>query len=102
MSLYDNPPNTEAKATAARLLKDAIALVPSILAEWRNAMDALWDGDTAAILAEFGTRGLDAFLDSSATVAFLEHFSPGCTADRISKIRAYTIQQDGTVTLDPA
>ena len=74
-----------------------------LLRAWENAMQTLWGNPdkTAGILAALGTDAARQFQLSSATVAYLETLSEGCTAKGLALItRQFTIHQDGTVTLN--
>jgi len=55
---------------------------------------------SATKLAEMGTNARGMVSTHTACVAFLESFSPGCTAERGAAMPAYTLHEDGTVTLD--
>ena len=98
MSLITNPPSN-APAIALKIMSIPSEKFSEQLATWREGMDLLWDGDTEAILEAFGTRGAEVFATSNIAVTYLENLVPGCTADRIAKVRPYTIAENGVVTL---
>lgn len=72
----------------------------TLLASWQKSIDLVWDSEhTAEILKEMGTNAERIFDISTKTIMFLESVDPGCTTDRITKIRAHFFHDDGTVTL---
>ena len=102
MSLVTYTPHvvTAAEAIASDLKAKPRKTFLTFLADWEDGISQLWDGDTAGILAALGTSAEDLFTDSNAAIAFLETQLPGSTDAGVAKIRAFTINQDGSVTLD--
>jgi hypothetical protein len=90
----------QAKQIAAEVMYDSVSAHAPLLVSWRTNIDRVWDApEPALVLAEFGTKAVEIFGKSNATVAFLEALQPGCTADRLAKVLHCTVHEDGTVTL---
>ena len=101
MSLItDLSQSSEIKSAVANLYQTTGEGFSGLLAKWEHGMDVLWGSDSAAKLAEMGTNARGMVSTHTACVAFLESFSPGCTAERGAAMPAYTLHEDGTVTLD--
>lgn len=91
---------TKSRRIARRIRSAAPSLFQQLLSTWAQSVRDLWQGETAEILAEFGTDGAEIFRVSSETAAFLEKLKPGCTAEARALMRPFTVSRDGTVTLD--
>ena len=103
MNLITNPPITATRTQEKAL---AIMTMPSRsfidqLTLWQSGMDLLWDDeDIEGVLEAMGTRAVEVFSVSAIVVNYLESLLPGCTADRIAKMLPFTINVDGTITLN--
>lgn len=63
-------------------------------------MADIWQSpNPQAVLDGIGTSAAEMFQLSQKTVAFLEQLKPGCTASLIAKMRPFTINPDGTITI---
>lgn len=70
---------------------------------WLSMVIMLWDSpNPQAVLNILGTDAAELFNISLATTKFLESISPGICAAGIAKIRPFTINLNGTVTINPA
>lgn len=73
----------------------------ALLKDWNQSVVELWGSDcTAELLAEMGTYAATAFAHSSLTITLLETVEPGCCSAGMAMFRPFTINEDGTVTLD--
>ena len=96
---------TEIKNRTARLAE-------TIIREWEHGFDALWNHHLVTpeeILAELGTDAAEVFELSAATVQFMAAILPGRLDEEWTRIQAKvaakpatTVQDDGSVTIDPA
>lgn len=86
-------------------------MAEQIVQQWERSFDLLWeekDGVTSAMqLAEIGTYAAELFQTNSDLVTFLVTTLSGKDDDlvgrimaKVATIPAYTIHEDGTVTLD--
>ena len=104
MSLIVNPVNQEMqKRKAVSQLLNLPSIQFSVFFDnWKQGMELLWGNPelTADILKGLGTRGAELFDLSSKTVMFFETVNPGCTNEILSKMKPFTINSDGTVTLN--
>lgn len=92
--------NVRAKEAATAILNSTKTGHINLLAEWRSCIDKVWDDqDPAVIIAQMGTDAAEIFQISTRTYLFLEANEPGCTLDRLAKVRPYAVHPDGTVTL---
>ena len=79
-----------------------------LLKTLNSGLSDIWDAeDPAAVLAELGTDAEEAFLLSSETVKLFAAILPGSRDTelatllaKVEAIPAFTINSDGTVTLD--
>lgn len=96
---------------ARRILEMPRNILETIVNEWSNGFDSLWAethvGIVEARLAAIGTKGQELMDRNTALVTFLLTQLTGEDQDmidtitaKISTIPAYTIADDGTVTLD--
>lgn len=93
--------NARAKEVAASIFNSTKNGHLNLLSEWQSCIDKVWDdSDPAAIIAEMGTDAAEIFAISTRTYQFLELNEPGCTMDRLIKVREVTIHPNGTVTLN--
>lgn len=68
---------------------------------WEKGMDIIWASESpAAVLSELGPTAAAIVSGHAAMVALLEAGAPGCTADRVAAMPAYTVHEDGTVTIN--
>ena len=101
--ISDLTQKSKIKASVFSILNTANNGHAQLLKYWQQSIDLVWDNDTAtisAILQEMGTDAATLFSLSTRTYQYLEQNEPGCTADRLVKVKPYTAHQDGTVTLD--
>jgi hypothetical protein len=92
---------TDAQARATRALAMPRAVFTRLLQSWAQGLDLVWSAARPAdVIAAMGTSAGEAFTRSAQLRAFLEAQSPGSTAiPQAAKIKPYTINPDGTVTL---
>jgi hypothetical protein len=97
-----NPqPLSEAERAAKRLRHAPAQLFQTVLSLWGGGVQLLWNSENPqAILDDLGLDAKELFELSSKTAIFLESLQPGCTADKVALIRAHTVHEDGTVTVD--
>lgn len=94
------PSRSEVKA--ARLKKAPAELFNAMLTGWSVHMQALWkDPNPQKILDEIGTDGIELMVLSQKAVTFLESVKPGCTASVMALMPPFTVNPDGTVTINP-
>jgi hypothetical protein len=96
---------TDAETRAARALGLPRAMFSRLLRDWTHGLDLVWGAaNPAEVLAAMGTSAGEAFTRSAQLRAFLEQQQPGCTVKlpQVAKIKPYTINADGTVTINPA
>jgi hypothetical protein len=102
IDLLSQPPIDRAVQKAERLRRTPIQLFNTLLSSWSQGVSAIWDdADPQAVLDALGTDAAPLFQLSAQTAAFLEQLKPGCTTDAVSKIKAFTVQADGKITIDP-
>ena len=91
------------KSQMADVLFTSGTAFQNLLTSWQHGVDLIWATETgpAMALAELGVHAAKVVGMHVATVTFLEGIYSGCTADRMTLIRPYTINADGTVTVDP-
>ncbi|WP_346189767.1 hypothetical protein [Rubritalea halochordaticola] len=103
-------PPTPAEKRAARLRESMPQTAKVLVAYWEENFDTLWGSpDVAATLVELGADAAEMFDLSSKYVTFLAGFMGGTPLQpeldrllaKVAALPAYTIQPDGTVTLDP-
>jgi hypothetical protein len=92
---------TDAQLRATRALALPRTVFNRLLQSWAQGLDLVWSAPKPAdVLAAMGTSAGEAFTRSSQLRAFLEAQSPGSTTiPQATKIKPYTINPDGTVTL---
>ncbi len=104
MSNILNRPKIVEKAKEVRIANDIIrntgSLFQQVLRAWENSVSQVWNNDTAAVLAEFGTDAVEIFRISAETAKFLEALKPGSTTAGRALMRPFTAHPDGTITLD--
>ena len=103
-------PPTPAEKRAARLRESMPQTAKVLVAYWEENFDTLWGSpDVAATLVELGADAAEMFDLSSKYLTFLAGFMGGTPLQpeldrllaKVAALPAYTIQPDGTVTLDP-
>ena len=105
MSLLDSPVVvTPAQQRASRALALPRAILNRLLQSWGNGLDLVWNPGSgitpAEVVAALGPNAGEVFRRSEALRGFLEGQRPGCTnIPQASRIKAYTINADGTVTV---
>ena len=100
-------PSSESRA-ADSIRRSAKTMTDRLLKTLNAGLRDIWDAeDPAAVLAELGTDAEEAFLLSSETVKLFAAILPGSRdtelAELLAKVEAipaFTINSDGTVTLD--
>jgi hypothetical protein len=92
---------TPAQARANRALALPRIMFNRLLRSWAEGLDAVWSApDPSAVLAAMGPQAGELFTRSAQLRAFLEQQQPGSTnIPQAAKIRAVTVNADGTVTL---
>lgn len=106
MPLLDPTPTptlTPAQAVAASLVRLPRQQFEIEFLNWKRGMLALWQNPAVPvsdILAEIGTDAAELFQLSAAKVRFFEEVKPGCTTDVLALMQPFTVNPDGTVTLD--
>lgn len=69
---------------------------------WLRNMSDIWDvPNPQTVLDAIGTDAAEMFLLSQKTAAFLEQLKPGCTTAALAKMKPFTVNQDGTITITP-
>jgi hypothetical protein len=104
MSLLDTTTQTRAQSCAKRAVQIPLQMLNQMLRQWNNGLDLIWNQPSPAdVLAAIGTNGVELFQRSAALAAFLESQKPGCTnTPQAARIKAVTLNADGTVTLAAA
>lgn len=95
-----NKINTVSEDTAQELLRLPNQVFDVILKNWKRGIDLIWESEDPQEV--FNALGSDAALlveDSTATIHFLESRVKGCTTSHLSKVMPFTINADGTVTV---
>lgn len=87
--------------------QSAKTIADKIIKTWENSFSDIWDDkEPAAVLAGLGTDAAEMFLLSQKTVQFLASIladRPDDIArivDKVESMPAFTVNADGTVTLD--
>lgn len=98
------------KATmrANQVRSNAAQSAQNVIRDWESSFDLIWlSEDPAAVLAELGTDAKEVFDVSSATVELMGKLLPNNLDEewervqaRLSTIPAYTVAEDGSITLD--
>lgn len=113
MSLLDaTPPQTLTDAQKEQQRKAQIhtkvsALLTSpaqnfnnLFNQWNQGMSFVWDDPNPAdILEGIGIHAVELFALSSDTAKFLESLRAGCTTATMAKVKSFTENPDGTITL---
>lgn len=102
-------PNYEKRA-ATRIKRQSKRLAESIIRDWEQSFDLLWNNPKATperVLSELGTDAAEVFELSDATVQFMGQILPGKLDDAWDRVQkkledrpATTVHDDGTVTID--
>ncbi len=107
--------NSENARRTANLLESPSSIFRSNLINWQLTMTSLWgmEGtfprkrweDTKIILRNLGTDASELFAKSNELLQFLESQKEGVTssrevADYLDLMFPYTVQEDGSITLD--
>lgn len=94
------PEKTPVERKVDRILNSAANLYAQLKDSWESGVRTVWQGETEEILQQLGTNAAELFRVSAATAAFLEVLRPGSTTEVRALMRAHTVHEDGTVTLD--
>jgi hypothetical protein len=102
MNTLLSPIVTPAQRKAAQLKQFPAAQFNQLLTAWKQQVSLLWDDqDPQAILDVIGTDGAELFTLSASLAAFLESQKEDCTAATLAKVKPFTVEQDGSVTITP-
>jgi hypothetical protein len=103
MSSLLNPiTKTKPQLKAERLKLLPIQQFSQLLRTWEQGVSLIWsDENPQAIFTELGASGGELIQLSIATAAFLEGLKAGCTAEALALVKAFTVAEDGTVTVTP-
>ena len=99
---------TETQHRAAHLKRGVAQAASQLIIQWNRSFDELWGAsDVAGVLAELGTDAAEIFYLSQQNVIYLATILTGRRDDdlanimaKVAALPAFTINQDGTVTLD--
>lgn len=80
----------------------------ALLSQWQNGISLVWEDSSPqdiisaidAIARTRSTNVSELFALSAKTAAFLESLQTGCTTVSIGKIKAYTVNADGSITVN--
>lgn len=87
---------------ASRLKRTAYDLYVTVFQGWARGMRDIWEAqDPQAVIDALGTDAVELFALSAKTVAFLESLNPGCTAEFLAKMKPFTENADGTISINP-
>ena len=106
MSLLTPPtPQTPAQIAQQQLQQTAnqVLGVPRRMFEmWQNNMNAIWKNpNPQAVISLLGTNAAEVFAMSADFGALLEKHSPGITAPIVALVKPFTVNPDGTITINP-
>lgn len=100
MSVLSQPTPTQDKANFIKALP--LTLFNSLLAQWQNGVQLIWnDPNPQSVLDAIGTDAATIFDLSSKTADFLESVMPGSTTATVALVKPFTINADGTLTINP-
>lgn len=99
-TLLDTTDKTPAQYAADRLKAAPFLQFNSLFNAWRTGVSSIWDAENPQdVLDAVGNSGGELFALAGATAGFLESLKPGCTAETVAKIKAFSIADDGRVTI---
>lgn len=92
----------EVVSRAANALRAPSVIYRHVHQTWVRGMENVWGNPdkTAEVLAKLGPDAAEVFILSGHCRTFLEAVNPGCTDEMYAKMKPFTINEDGTVTLD--
>lgn len=102
MSLLTQTPiqPDRAQQKAKRLLNTPAQIFSNLKLQWEQTISAIWDDpNPQTVLAVIGASAGELFKLSAQLGAFLESLEAGSTAAGIAKVKAFTVNPDGTVTV---
>ena len=100
--IFDTPDTVRVNQKAAGILQAGNAMFFAMLGQWQSGISTVWDDpNPQGVISALGTQAAAVFTRAAQLQAFLESQVPGCTAATVAKIRPVTLNQDGTVTVNP-
>lgn len=72
-----------------------------LFGKWQQAVELIWDDPNPQdVISALGTSAVEAFRIHGAVGACLESIAPGCTTAVASKIKPFTSNPDGSITIN--
>lgn len=107
MSIFNEqnkqPQGPTVQEVAQRLKKDAFSNFQQLLNTYKRGVRQFWSNPhftPSEISAELGTDAAELFKAHGQLADYLESIVPGSTTDIVAEVGSFTVNTDGTVTIN--